>query len=145
MHVVGVRVEFRSVGRADQTLPEAHGRQAVPVRGVRTVFRPVRPPGAAQETTSAEKRGGGGVGAASASPAGPRPGEGGHCGPSAETPTAAATHDVERQWRWRRGWRAKNRRLHVRRHGVGHDVGGGRTVGQATGTRVKEHVKRVEE
>lgn len=76
VHVVGVRVEFRAVGRVDKTLPEAHGRQTVPVRGLRTVFRPVRSSSAAQETASAQERDGGRGGdtGTSSSSAGPQ-----HC------------------------------------------------------------------
>jgi hypothetical protein len=113
VHVVGVRVEFRAVGRADQTLPEAHGRQTVPVRGVRTVFRPVRSSGAAQETPSAQERGGGGGGgAASAAADGPSVVQRRGRRPTPAEAAAPAADDVERR---RYGVRAKGRRRVRRR------------------------------
>ena len=45
----GLRLEVRQVGRADPSLQEAHGGQAVPVQDVREGLLPVRPPGAAPE------------------------------------------------------------------------------------------------
>lgn len=117
--MVGVRVEFRAVGRADQTLPEAHRRQTVPVRGVRTVFRSVRSSGAAQETPSAQERSG--SGGATSTADGPSVVQSRSStaktttAPTAPTaPTAAATVD-DVKWR-RNGARAKvRRRVHGRR------------------------------
>lgn len=96
--MVGVRVEFRAVGRADPALPEAHRRQTVPVRGVRAVLRPVRPSGAAQKTPSAKKRVGASVAAAPARTAGRQ--DGTAAAKRAAAPSAPpAADDVERRRR----------------------------------------------
>ena len=42
------------VGRADEALQEAHGRQALQVQSLRTELRAQRPPGAPHEETLAE-------------------------------------------------------------------------------------------
>lgn len=144
VHVVGVRVEFRAVRRADQTLSEAHGRQTVPVRSVRTVFRPVRSSGAAQETASAQE-----LGAGAAPASGPRPGQGGRSSsaaaaaapataaaapataetaPPSSSSTTSADDDVRRRdGAGSRRARAEDRRLHGvvgERRGVGLRSGG---------------------
>lgn len=101
--MVGVRVEFCAFGRVDQTLPKAHGRQTVPVRGVRTVFCSVRSSGAAQEETSAQDLG---RVAASTTAADRGPPSCGrvqvHRRTTAETTSA---DDVERRQRRIRRWR----------------------------------------
>lgn len=49
VHLGRLRLEVRALRRADAPLPEAHGRQAVPVRGVQPQLLALRPPGAAHE------------------------------------------------------------------------------------------------
>lgn len=105
--MVGVRVEFRAVGRADQTLSEAHGRQTFPVRGVRTVFRPVRSPGTAQETPSAQERSGRGAASAADGPSVVQR----RVRPTPAETTTPAVDDVERR---RDSARAKGRRRRCR-------------------------------
>lgn len=52
--LAGVRVEICAFGRADATLPQAYGRQAVQVRRLRALVRSLRPPGAAHEAPPAQ-------------------------------------------------------------------------------------------
>lgn len=100
VHVVGVRVEFRAVGRADQTLPEAHGRQTLPLRSVRTVFRAVRSSGAAQEEASAQERGRVAASATAADHGPPSYGRRQACrGPTTETTSADDAERRRRRWR----------------------------------------------
>jgi hypothetical protein len=49
VHLGRLRLEVRALRRADPPLPKAHGRQAVPVRGVQPQLLALRPPGAAHE------------------------------------------------------------------------------------------------
>ena len=43
-------MEVRALRRADETLPQTHGSQTVPVSRLRAQLLPLRPPGVAQET-----------------------------------------------------------------------------------------------
>lgn len=52
--VARVWVAFRSLGRADTALPQAHRSQAVQVHRLRALFRAVRPPRAAHEAALTE-------------------------------------------------------------------------------------------
>lgn len=47
----GLRVALRAFGRADASLPEAHGVQALQVQLLRPLLFPLGPPGAAHEAT----------------------------------------------------------------------------------------------
>lgn len=46
-----LRLALRPFGRADASLPEAHGRQTLPVRRLLALLLPIRPPGPAHEET----------------------------------------------------------------------------------------------
>lgn len=54
MSMARMRVEIRPLGRADSPLPKAHGRQAVQMRRVRAILRPIRSLGVAYEAPSTE-------------------------------------------------------------------------------------------
>ena len=55
MPLARVSVAFRPFGRVDPPLPEAHRSQAFPLQGVRTLFRTIRPPGAAHEAAPTQR------------------------------------------------------------------------------------------
>lgn len=56
MPVARMRVAVRQVGRADATLPKAHGRQTVQVHRLRAELCTQRSPGAAHEATLTKKQ-----------------------------------------------------------------------------------------
>ncbi|XP_044850841.1 Krueppel-like factor 1 isoform X1 [Mauremys mutica] len=51
LHLGGLRLEVRPLGRADAPLPQAHGAAPVPVPAVPARLLPLRPPGPAHEET----------------------------------------------------------------------------------------------